>query len=96
MEFQIYIQKFIDYLKTEKKYSAHTVVSYSNDLKQIGTYFGSVYRIEQIEDINKQIIRSYIAHLSGEKYDPKSINRKISTLKSFFQYLNKIVCKLIA
>jgi integrase/recombinase XerC len=89
MEFQIYIQKFIDYLKTEKKYSAHTVVSYSNDLKQIGTYFGSVYRIEQIEDINKQIIRSYIAHLSGEKYDPKSINRKISTLKSFFQYLNK-------
>jgi integrase/recombinase XerC len=89
MEFQLYIHKFIDYLKTEKKYSAHTAVSYSNDLKQISSYFNKVYKIELIEDINKQIIRSYIAYLSGEKYDPKSINRKISTLKSFFQYLNK-------
>lgn len=89
MKFQLYIHKFIDYLKTEKHYSPHTIVSYLNDLEKIKVYLENIYRIELVEEINKQIIRSYIAYLSAENYDPKSINRKISTLKSFFQYLNK-------
>lgn len=89
MNFHLYIHKFIDYLKTEKHYSSHTIVSYLNDLEKLKAYLEKVYGIELIEEINKQNIRSYIAYLSGEKYDPKSINRKISTLKSFFQFLNK-------
>src|SRR5918912_1659861 len=79
---------FLNYLRFEKRYSQHTIVSYQNDLEQ---FFGflSQYGDVDINTINASYIRSWLAELKGEGITSKSINRKISTLKSFFKFLMK-------
>lgn len=83
-----YIQKFLDYLRFEKRYSQHTIISYQNDLEQFFAFL-SQYGEMEINAITASFIRSWLAELKGEKISSKSINRKISTLKSFFKFLMK-------
>jgi len=83
-----YIQKFLDYLRFEKRYSQHTIISYQNDLEQFFAFL-SQYGEMEINAITASFIRSWLAELRGEKISSKSINRKISTLKSFFKFLMK-------
>ena len=84
--FQPQLQAFINYLAFEKRYSQHTIVSYRNDLEQFFTYIGSQYQVEKLDDIATTFVRSWLAELKGEKISAKSINRKASSLKSFFKY----------
>jgi integrase/recombinase XerC len=84
-----YIQSFLDYLKFEKRYSQHTILSYQNDLEQFFAYLKSQYEIENLKEISATLIKSWLAELQEDKIQSKSINRKISTLKSFFKYLIK-------
>jgi len=84
--FQQQLQAFINYLAFEKRYSQHTIVSYRNDLEQFFTYIGSQYQVEKLDDIATTFVRSWLAELKGEKISAKSINRKASSLKSFFKY----------
>ena len=79
-------QPFIDYLKFEKRYSAHTVRAYSDDLEQFFVFVDSSYGITPLESVNTTFIRSWLATLKEQKITSKSINRKISSLKSFFKY----------
>jgi len=83
------IDKFISYLKFEKRYSDHTITSYKNDLRQFTLYVNEQYGIEDIEEMQHTYVRSWIVFLMGNKITPKSINRKISSLRSFYQYLRK-------
>lgn len=80
------IQPFLDYLKFEKRYSPHTLSSYENDIRAFSAYlhgnFGTVY----LQDINSGMIRSWLASLKEDQITSKSINRKISSLRSFFKY----------
>lgn len=82
-------KQFLDYLSKEKRYSEHTVAAYSSDLVQFETYlmanFGS--DLNQASEISHSYIRSWIVDLMEEGISPRSINRKLSTLKSFFKYL---------
>lgn len=83
---QSYLQAFLDYLKFQKRYSQHTLISYENDL---GSFFGFMkdYGEMELSDIKPTIIRSWLAMLKAEQdMSSKSINRKISSLKSFFKY----------
>jgi len=80
------IQTFIDYLKFEKRYSQHTVVAYENDLIQFFSYAAAQYQAKTLTDIATTYIRSWLASLKAEKITAKSINRKASSLKSFFKY----------
>jgi integrase/recombinase XerC len=83
------IQSFIDYLKFEKRYSAHTIISYHTDLLAFYTYLKKTFGDHQLTDITPSFIRSWLADLKGQKLTSKSINRKISSLRSYFKYYLK-------
>jgi integrase/recombinase XerC len=82
------IELFLRYLQYEKNYSAHTVESYKNDLYQFKEFVSgdSVFRPEAIDAV---WVRRWIVSLMNENYSPLSVNRKLSSLKSFFKYLCK-------
>ena len=80
------VQSFIDYLRYEKRYSAHTVRSYQDDLSQFTSYLQEQFSVQSPVDITATFIRSWLASLREMDISPRSINRKISTLKSFFKY----------
>lgn len=83
------VQAFLDYLRFEKRYSQHTLVSYETDLEQFSNYLEKEYTGTAPQDATAFIIRSWLAALKEQKNSSKTINRKISTLKSFFRYLMK-------
>jgi integrase/recombinase XerC len=83
-------QSFIDYLKFEKRYSAHTVRAYKDDLEQFFSYLESTFGETRLQAISTPFIRSWLASLKEQKITSKSINRKISSLKSFFKYQLRI------
>lgn len=80
------LQFFLDYLKFEKRYSQHTLISYRNDLEQFFAYLSSQFDTPSVQEINALFIRSWLAELKEEGISSKTINRKISALKSFFKY----------
>ncbi|MFY7963329.1 MAG: site-specific tyrosine recombinase/integron integrase [Chitinophagaceae bacterium] len=84
-----YIISFIEYLKFEKRYSQHTIISYQNDLEQFFQFLQSQFEICELKPIKSAIVRSWLAELKGDEMTAKTINRKISTLKSFFKYYLK-------
>ncbi|HTF81071.1 MAG TPA: tyrosine-type recombinase/integrase [Cytophagales bacterium] len=83
------IERFLNYIKYEKRYSKHTSVSYKNDLEAFAVFILKEFSIENLSEINTQHIRSWLMHLSEQSLTEKSINRKIATLKSFYKFLQK-------
>lgn len=84
-----YLQQFFDYLSIEKRLSKHTVLAYSNDLSQCLKWLSEAYEINQVDDISHSCIRTWLASLMNAGLDSKSINRKISALKTYYKYLLK-------
>lgn len=82
----IYIENFITYLKYNKGYSIYTLENYKMDLLLFLEYMKTVH-IEDIKKITYNILRGYLEYLYDKKYSSASINRHISSLKSFFHYL---------
>jgi len=81
------VASFLQYLEFEKRYSPHTVESYRCDLLQFSDYLLDVYEVEQPEEINDQMVRSSLAELMDKGMSAKTVNRKLSSLRSFFKYL---------
>lgn len=81
--------EFIHHIRFEKRYSAHTVGAYNRDLEQFFTYLHSVYGIEDAAAVTPALVRSWMVFLMEKSLDTKSINRKISALKSFYRFLMK-------
>lgn len=81
-------EKFINYLSSEKRFSVHTITSYSNDINQFFLFLSEEYKItSELSEVNFQIVRSWIASLLEKGVTPRSVNRKISTLKTYFKFL---------
>lgn len=80
------IQPFLNYLKFEKRYSRHTIISYQNDLVSFFDYIQIQYGETPLSQLSHIYIRSWLASLKDEGMTAKSINRKISALKSFFKF----------
>ncbi len=80
------IQTFIDYLKFQKRYSPHTVISYQTDLISFFDFIEKQYWNTPIADIKSVFVRSWLVDLKSSGMESKSLNRKISTLKSFFKF----------
>lgn len=86
---QIHI--FLNYLKFEKRYSQHTIISYENDLEQFFVFLQSQFDAPELQKITAMFVRTWLAELKRkENLTAKSLNRKISSLKSFFKYQLKI------
>lgn len=80
------IERFVRYIQSEKRYSEHTIVAYKRDLEQILSYLKKNYGIDNLLSVNSDIIRSYIVDLKEEGLKSRSVNRKISVLRSFYNY----------
>jgi len=81
-------REFIDYLSSEKRFSMHTIASYTNDIDQFSSFLSDQYQISnQVSDVNFHIVRSWIAFLLEKGISPRSVNRKISTLKTYFKFM---------
>ena len=83
---QSHIQPFLNYLKFQKRYSSHTVISYQNDLTGFFDFIEMKFGFTTLSDINSSFIRSWLASLKQQGMESKSLNRKISSLKSFFKF----------
>ena len=79
------ITKYIDYIKFERRFSKHTVVAYNNDLLQFFSFISDLYKLDILE-ANYSIIRAWIVHLNSNDISKRSINRKITSLRSFYKY----------
>ncbi len=80
------IQEFLNYLTFQKRYSSHTIISYQNDLSAFFDFVILQYNYISLAEITPSIVRSWLASVKEDKASSKTINRKISTLKSFFKY----------
>lgn len=80
------LQEFLDYLSFQKRYSPHTLLSYENDLNNFFDFLRIEFETTEIKDISSVMVRSWLADLKEKKFTSRTINRKISTLKSFFKF----------
>jgi integrase/recombinase XerC len=78
---------FLEYLQFEKRYSRNTVVSYETDLTQLMDYLVVTMDNVGLEEVSTLILRSWLAGMKDAGLDTRSINRKISAVKSFYRFL---------
>lgn len=83
------ITSFLNYLALEKKYSKHTITAYQNDLNTFQLFCNQEFGSESIASVNYAQIRNWIVSLVNSKITNRSINRKVSSLKSFYKFLQK-------
>jgi integrase/recombinase XerC len=81
--------RFLAYLRFEKRFSEHTIIAYSNDLQQYLTYLSFQYQVEDATQATHFFIRSWIVSLMESGMDARSVNRKITTLRTFYRFLIK-------
>ena len=79
--------KFLSYLQNEKRYSPLTVSAYTTDLAQFYNFIKSQYDLAEIEDVSHSLIRSWIVEMIDADISTRSVNRKITTLKSYYKFL---------
>ena len=90
MRRRMVIDEFLNYLRYERNYSDYTVTAYGKDLQQFVSYIKELdSTLSFPEDIDADIIRRWIVWLMDNGYTSVSVNRKLSSLKSFFKYLVK-------
>lgn len=82
-------QAFLDYLKFEKRYSFHTLSSYHSDLDFFFEFLLTQYEISNIKDVQASMIRGWLASMKEQGQSSKTINRRISALKSFYRFLQR-------
>jgi integrase/recombinase XerC len=83
------IDAFLEYLSLEKKYSVHTVTAYNNDLVSFIDFLATEYNQEELLSVHYPQIRNWIVSLVDGKISNRTINRKVSSLKSFYKFLQK-------
>ena len=84
------IKSFLEYLSFEKKYSKHTTIAYKNDLNSFQNFCSIEYNDDDIQNVHYSQIRSWIISLVDSGVTNRTVNRKVSSLKSFYKFLQKI------
>lgn len=81
------IQSFLQYIKFEKRFSPHTVLAYESDLTQFFAFQEKTYELSDAAHFTHSMIRSWIVSMMEQGITPRSINRKITTLKTYYKFL---------
>ena len=84
----IYIKSFLDYITNERNYSYHTIRSYKNDLKNFSEFLNKYDCKLNIVNIDRSAIQFYIQSISKKKITGKTLQRKVSTIKSLYKFLS--------
>ena len=80
------IERFLRYIRTEKRYSNLTVSAYKRDLEQFDAYLINIYELHDITKATTEMVRSYVVELKKKGEENRSINRKMSALRSFYKF----------
>jgi integrase/recombinase XerC len=83
------LPRFLNYIRFEKRYSAHTLKAYEKDILQAFAYVKAWYQVESAAEVTYSMLRSWMVELMGQACQPRSINRKVSALKSYYRFLVK-------
>lgn len=86
----LYLKPYLNYLTFEKRYSHHTVISYENDLNSFFEFAQDIFSIKDPAEVSTVMVRSWMASLKEKKFSSKTINRKLSCIKSFYKYLQRM------
>lgn len=81
------IQSFLQYLRFEKRFSANTVLAYESDLNQFFEFQKKLYEVEKPDQVSQSMVRSWMVSLMESGVGARSINRKITALKTFYKFL---------
>lgn len=84
------LTKFIDYLSLEKNYSKHTTTAYQKDILDFFEFLESDFQVTDVKEVEHIYIRSWIVFLNHKNIGNRSVNRKITSLKSFYSFLLKV------
>lgn len=84
------IDKFLEYIRIEKRYSENTIISYKRDLMDFLSFVMETEGVEDLSKIEKKVVRNFMVSLSENEISKRSINRKLSALRSFYLFLLKI------
>jgi integrase/recombinase XerC len=80
-----YLEKFISYLEIEKNYSPHTILNYRLDLEGFFLFIGKI----PVESVEYLLLRKFLAELRAKNFRPRTLSRKLSSLRSFFRFLHR-------
>ncbi len=80
------MELFFNYLRYEKHYSAHTLLAYQTDLQQFAGYLLAQYSIPDINQADHTLIRSWIVSLVQQNLDPRTVHRKLASLRSYYKF----------
>ena len=83
-------ESFISYLQYEKRCSSHTIKAYENDLDQFVEFCTNMVGEFNVNKVDSKLVREWIVSLMNHEVSARSVNRKITTLKSFFKHLIKL------
>lgn len=86
----MFLSEFTSYLSLEKNYSEHTVMAYKSDISEFADFCANDFDNADIDQVEYNLVRSWIVSLSQKNISNRSINRKISSLKAYFKFLQKI------
>lgn len=80
---------FLQYLEFEKRFSIHTITAYRQDIKQFFNFLEHQYELDQEAEVTTQKVRAWVVSMMVAKYEPRSVRRKISSLKTYYKFLQK-------
>ena len=83
------IEDFLNYLRLEKAYSPHTATSYGNDLREFGAYLANTENVLELKDADADLVRGWAMHLMAMGRSATTVNRKLSSLRTYYKYLLK-------
>jgi integrase/recombinase XerC len=83
-----FVQNFLSYLQSEKRYSDNTRIAYELDITQF-LDFTAINSEKDLNEISSLLIRGWVVDLIDKEYTKRSVNRKLSTLRSFFKWLKR-------
>ena len=80
------IDQFIAYIQAEKRFSSLTVEAYRRDMNQFVDFMRDAFEMDDLTQVKTTMVKSYVVHLKDEGLVNRSINRKVSTLRTFYKY----------
>jgi integrase/recombinase XerC len=84
-----FVEQFLDYLQFQRKYSNHTCVAYKNDLEEFQKFLADRFEINSFNGVSSDMVRSWVSELIGQNIKPVTVRRKVSTLRTYFKFLQK-------